>query len=74
MIFHTQNSSYELDQKNKRIRRISGNFPATKRQGTDGIWKDYYKVDPIEVGECPYVHWDDEKHCTHLSQIIKVFE
>ena len=45
MKFKTYSGSiYELDQENKRIRRLTGNANPTERQGKDGDWKPYKEL------------------------------
>lgn len=42
MRLHTASGSvYELDESQKRIRRVSGKEPPTPRQGPDGEWREY---------------------------------
>lgn len=40
----TQNSTYEVDEENKRIRRLDGVLDPTPSQGTDGEWQPYTAV------------------------------
>lgn len=47
MIFRTYSGSlYELDQEQKRIRRVFGTRPAQKYQGKDCEWKTYIELFP----------------------------
>lgn len=41
---HTEFSVYELDQAEKRIRRIEGERSPTPNQGTDGSWRAYEQL------------------------------
>lgn len=43
----TRFSVYEVDEKNKRYRRLEGQRPPTPRQGADGEWtpyEEYYRL------------------------------
>ena len=47
MIFKTVTGSlYEIDQKNKKFRRLSGILDPTLRVGKDGQWKEYGSLLP----------------------------
>lgn len=62
MKFNTLSGSiYELDQNQKRIRRLSGNKPATGRQGDD--WRTYSCIFPetVEVGKALMIFWVKEE-------------
>lgn len=50
MIFFTENSEYELDTADKKIRRLFGSVNPTQRQGRDGIWKSYDVITDVVVG------------------------
>jgi hypothetical protein len=41
IVFHTEFSSYEMDEERQKVRRLSSAHPPTKNQGFDGEWKDY---------------------------------
>lgn len=78
--FRTYSGSvYELDQDNKRIRRLSGVKDPTPRQGADGQWKTYVhlKTEP-EPGNDLYICWsvgDGEggsDRCTVTSRIEEI--
>jgi hypothetical protein len=55
-------SVYELDQVNKRVRRLSGVRAATARQGADGAWRQYDQLGPDTptVGLPLFFKWADE--------------
>lgn len=72
MVFRTKNSTYELDTARSRIRRLYGAHAPRSRQGTDGEWREYHYVSPIEVGKGVLVLWDDEGHGTQLSRVTAV--
>ena len=60
MIFRTEtNSHYEIDETNKRIRRLSGEKPATSRQAKDGDWRTYKHISGIKHGNNVMIVWDD---------------
>lgn len=59
MIFITETgSTYEVDEAQKRVRRLSGNKAPTARQGYDREWRSYEACTPIEVGRCVTFCWD----------------
>ena len=73
MRFKTINSTYELDQKKKRMRRIKGITAPTPNQGTDGEWKPYEEISPVEVGVSPLVWWNKhDNKATLLGQVQEV--
>ena len=57
MIFTTDNSIYEIDPTQRRIRRLEGRNQPTPRQGDDGGWKDYADVSDATVGSSVLVIW-----------------
>lgn len=67
MFFKTQTGSvYEVDEQNKRIRRLSGLRSATPRVGDDGNWKPVIAVtqldliSSIKVGQPALIQWTSE--------------
>ena len=57
--FTTETGSiYEVDETNKKIRRLSGNKDATGRQG-DGDWKSYQGL-VLKLNESALIFWTDE--------------
>lgn len=76
MIFHTRNSSYEVDHAKKRIRRLSGTDGPTPRQGLDGAWKDFQRITDIEQGASVLIVWSEEGTIpsTLTSPVLKVIE
>ncbi len=48
MIARTLNSTYEVDTRLRRIRRIYGNKPITV--GRDGEWIEYVNINQLEIG------------------------
>jgi hypothetical protein len=76
MIFHTRNSSYEVDLERKRIRRLSGHNRPTPRQGQDGVWKDFQRISELSVGAGVLIVWSEEGTIpsTFTSPIVKVIE
>lgn len=71
-IIETENSRYELDTVNKRIRRIEGKATPTDRQGPDMVWKDYVYLDRVAGGY--FIDWDGEGHGTLTSQVVNEYE
>jgi hypothetical protein len=59
MRFETQSGSiYEVDENNKKVRRVAGKFAGTPRVGNDGNWKPYKEItSPIAVGEPVIIVW-----------------
>ncbi len=49
-IVQTENSNYELDYPNKRVRRITGSNRPTPRQGIDGTWREFLSVYRMDGG------------------------
>ncbi len=50
-------SAYELDEANRRIRRLRGAHAPRARQGADGEWREYRVVSPVHVGEPVFIFW-----------------
>lgn len=59
MIVRTERSTYEIDEKNNRVRRLYGDEEATSRQGSDGEWKHFAHVMGIKVGSPMLFVWDE---------------
>lgn len=57
-------SLYEVDQENKKIRRLNGNADPTPRQGKDGEWRGYLNDLHIEVGQSVVIAWADAHQLT----------
>jgi hypothetical protein len=59
MIVWTERSRYEIDLEGKRIRRLTGLFAPTPRQGADGHWRGYQVLvpEPPAVGEPMMILW-----------------
>lgn len=71
--FETENSTYELDRENKRVRRLRGKYDPTRYFGADGEWRDYEScVDPAP-GYNFIVHWGGER-ATVTSPVRRVRE
>jgi hypothetical protein len=61
MRFETKSGSiYEVDETNKRVRRVSGIMPGTSRVGNDGQWKAYYEISPVVVGQPVLIIWKSD--------------
>lgn len=56
---HTENSVYEFDLPNFKVRRTEGNGAPTPRFGEDGEWRVYIEVSEIAVGETILIRWPD---------------
>jgi len=51
-------SSYEIDLKEKKVRRLNGRIDPQPRQGKDGEWKKYLEVLGPTVGRPVVIFWD----------------
>lgn len=49
-IYETIYSTYEVDEDNKQIRRLTSSHEPTPRQGEDGQWKPYADIFPEDTG------------------------
>ena len=76
MQFFTENSLYEVDVGNKLIRRVSGKYDPTPRQGADGGWKHYVELNNLHKGQCALIVWnileDGTKQATLTSEITQI--
>ena len=73
MRFLTMNSIYEVDEQNKRIRRLEGANDPTPNQGEDGVWREYVSLDPCQGGYL--IVWDEGGNkATLTSQVLEVIE
>lgn len=76
-IFKTQNSTYEVDHKNLRVRRVAGNFVPTDRfsVGDDEGWIPVASAELVHMagdkGPSLLIEWTDGDSPTHTltSQI-----
>ncbi len=57
MIFTTRNSTYEVDQANKQVRRLNGKKDPTPRTGLDGEWRQYSDISKPIVGHSVWILW-----------------
>lgn len=68
----TENSTYEIDESNKLIRRVHGVNDPTQRQGEDGEWKEYLGI--MFTGGGILIQWgwngDSSAKCTLTSNIV----
>jgi hypothetical protein len=55
-VYKTRNSTYQVDETAKQIRRVEGKNPALEAQGKDGEWQDYLSVLPY-FGNTLYVQF-----------------
>lgn len=60
MIVTTRNSHYQVDEANKRIRRVWGESDTTPRFTPEGEWKPYEHITPIETFLSITVTWPDD--------------
>lgn len=61
MLFITETgSTYEVDQADKRIRRLSGVDNPTPRVGKDGEWRSYESITGLEVGSQAIILWSPQ--------------
>lgn len=71
--FETESgSSYELDEANRRIRRLSGKRPPHRSQPPDGEWKSYIAISTVHVGRRLAVSWefDDTVFTSRIARIL----
>jgi hypothetical protein len=61
-------STYEVDQDNKKIRRLKGKADPTPRQGQDGEWREYINLSPIKIGEAVLIQWADAHVLTDAAK------
>jgi hypothetical protein len=66
--YATRFSIYEVDEDEKKIRRLVSEHEATPRQGADGEWKQFYRIDHTDAGLL--IHWDDQGRCTLTSEVV----
>jgi hypothetical protein len=71
MIFRTQNSLYEVDAEQRRIRRLSGSNIPTPRQGEDRVWRTYVCTSAILVGYPVLITWVAAKG-TRTSPVTEI--
>ncbi len=55
---HTANSTYQLDMKGKRIRRIRGRVDPTPRFSPDGEWKEFEMISAVRLDTPLQVIWN----------------
>lgn len=75
MIFLTDNSTYEIDPANRRIRRLEGTNDPTARQGNDGDWKNYAAISSVTIGDPVVIVWqilDDRAKGTNTSPVRQI--
>jgi hypothetical protein len=75
MRFKTATGSvYELDQLEKKVRRLTGVENPTPRQGTDGEWKEYKSVSRITTkhGTQFFFDWTGLGNGTTTSPVIEL--
>ncbi len=47
-LIQTENSNYEIDYPNKRVRRLTSSHAPTPRQGIDGEWREFLAMYRME--------------------------
>jgi len=58
MIFKTENSTYEVDEDAKKIRRLYGAGDPTNRQGKDAEWREFSKISSVTIGDPVLIIWE----------------
>ena len=67
------NSIYEVDEQNKRIRRLEGANDPTPNQGEDGVWQGYSSLIPCRSSYL--IVWDEGGNkATLTSRVLEVIE
>jgi hypothetical protein len=78
VLIKTQNSIYEIDKKNKKIRRldVSEEKYETVFTNSNGEWKDYDDISSIKIGSPLLVIFYDNKKVTRLqtSNLMEILE
>jgi hypothetical protein len=74
MIISTENSTYELDEPNKRVRRLNGIENPTPRQGRDGEWRDYETITEPVIGNRLLIVWEFENGVAKSTQTSPIKE
>lgn len=57
MIFRTQFSTYEVDEPQMRVRRLTGDNEPTPYQGVDGEWRTFQEMSPVREGVGVVILW-----------------
>jgi hypothetical protein len=58
MKFSTESGSmYEVNPETKQVRRLIGINDPTLRVGTDGRWRTYLELSPVEIGRPVWIIW-----------------
>ena len=71
MIYKTETGSlYQVDEENKRVRRIEGVKAPTPRQGKDGEWKEYKVFQRLSDG-CLWFDWTGLGNGTVTSRVVE---
>ena len=67
-------SVYQVDTRNRQVRRVSAFHSPGKRMNNDGSWQFYHWCTPDEPerGEHMFFDWDGEGHGTVTSIIVTV--
>lgn len=75
IVFHTRNSTYEVDRENKRARRITGkNDPVGAFSAArDGVWVPMYDHSDPEVGSVVLINHDNGRW-TRTSYVVSIEE
>jgi hypothetical protein len=61
MMFVTKSgSTYEVDQVDKRVRRLNGVDQPTPRMGKDGEWRSYEDIMGLQVGSSVVIMWSPQ--------------
>lgn len=67
----TDNSTYEIDQEARLVRRVSGLREPSPRQGQDGVWQ-AYTFAHIELGQPMVIDYTGEGRCTVTSNVLEI--
>lgn len=74
MIIRTENSIYEVDPNDRRIRRLSGKKEPSRRQGEDGQWRFYEILHLGSIGEPMFVDYLGDGCGTLTSHVMEIRE
>jgi len=72
VIFTTENSTYEIDHDQRRIRRLHGAYEPTRHFGEDSVWCYYESISSVIRGMRVCIEWDQDGNTTTTSRVVDV--
>lgn len=64
-------SIYQVDEENKRIRRITGKTPPHRTFAPDGKWKPFEEITFIEVGLSACIKWPEAVGGSTITSVVR---